>query len=104
MTQNLYITGAESGSGKSVIVLAMMEYFSGHTGKTGFFRPVTRSGEQRDQLIHLVTQRYQIDSAYEDLYGCSNDVARQLIAEDRYDELLKRAVRGNRLLRRLCGS
>ena len=98
MTQNLYITGAEHGSGKSVIVLAMMEYFSGHTGKTGFFRPVTRSGEQRDQLIHLVTQRYQIDSAYEDLYGCSSDVARRLIAEDRYDELLKRILEKYRRL------
>ena len=43
MAQNLYITGAEHGSGKSVIVLAMMDYFSGHTGKVGFFRPVTRS-------------------------------------------------------------
>ncbi|NHZ69906.1 MAG: phosphate acetyltransferase [Thermotogales bacterium] len=92
MAQNLYVTGAEHGSGKSVIVLAMMEYFSGHTGKVGFFRPVTSSGEQHDQLIHLVTQRYQIDSAYEDLYGCTSDVARQLIAEDRYDELLKRIL------------
>jgi len=98
MAQNLYITGAEHGSGKSVIVLAMMDYFSGHTGKVGFFRPVTRSDSQHDQLIHLVMQRYQIDSAYEDLYGCTSDVARQLIAEDRYDELLKRVLEKYRRL------
>ncbi len=76
----------------------MMEYFSGHTGKTGFFRPVTHGGEQPDQLIHLVTQRYQIDSAYEELYGCSDDVARRLITEDRYDELLKRILEKYRRL------
>ncbi|HHJ16226.1 MAG TPA: phosphate acetyltransferase [Gammaproteobacteria bacterium] len=92
MAQDLYVTGAEQGSGKSVIVLAMMEYFSGNTGKAGIFRPVTRSDEQHDQLIHLITQRYRIDSPYEDLYGCSSDVARRLIAEDRYDELLKQIL------------
>ncbi len=92
MTQDLYVTGAEQGSGKSVIVLAMMEYFSGNTGKVGIFRPVIRSDEQHDQLLHLITQRYRIDSAYEDLYGCSSDAARQLIAEDRYDELLKQIL------------
>jgi len=92
MAQDLYVTGAEQGSGKSVIVLAMMEYFSGNTGKVGIFRPVTRSDEQHDPLIHLITQRYRIDSAYEDLYGCSSDVARRLIEEDRYDELLKQIL------------
>ncbi len=98
MAQNLYISGAERGSGKSVIVLAMMEYFSGHAGKVGFFRPVTHSGEQHDKLIHLITHRYQIDSAYEDLYGCTNDVARQLIADNHYDELLKRILEKYRRL------
>jgi len=92
MTQNLYITGAEHGSGKSVIVLAMTEYFFGHTGKVGFFRPVTAGGQEQDRLTHLVTQRYQIESAYEDLYGCTADVARQLVSEDKYDELLKRIL------------
>jgi len=37
MTQNLYVTGAERGSGKSIIVLAMMDILSGHDGRIGFF-------------------------------------------------------------------
>lgn len=98
MAQNLYVTGAESGSGKSVIVLAMMEYFSGHTDRVGFFRPVTSDGEQRDELIHLITGRYRIDAGYEELYGCTSDIARQLIAEDRYDELLKKILEKYRSL------
>ncbi|MGD8672113.1 MAG: AAA family ATPase, partial [Thiogranum sp.] len=40
MAQNIYITGAEQGSGKSVVVLAMMETLSGHGDTPGFFRPV----------------------------------------------------------------
>lgn len=98
MPQNIYITGAEHGSGKSVIVLAMMEYFSGNIGKTGFFRPIIHDHEPCDPLIELITQRYQIDSAHEDLYGCRSDTARQLLAEDRYDELLKRILEKYRRL------
>jgi len=100
VSQDLYITGAGRGSGKSVIALAIMEYFSGHTGKMGFFRPVIYSNEKPDPLIQLVTQRYQIDSAYESLYGCNSDVARELINEDRYDELIKRILEKYRHLQK----
>ena len=102
MTQNLYITGAERGSGKSVIVLAMMEFLSGRGGQVGFFRPVIRSAEQQDPLIELITKRYQLDWPYEEMYGCSADVARELIAADRYDELLKTVLVRYRRLQAKC--
>ncbi len=98
MRQNVYISGAERGSGKSVIVLAMMDYFSGHNGNVGFFRPVTRVDARHDPLIHLVMERYSIDAPCEDLYGCSSDTARELIAAGRYDELLKRVLEKYRRL------
>lgn len=102
MTQNLYITGAERGSGKSVIVLAMMEMLCGHAGKVGFFRPVVHSGGQWDSLIHLIVERYQLDWPYEDMVGCSSEVARELIAANRYDELLKRILVQYRKLQAKC--
>lgn len=34
--QNIYVTGAEQGSGKSIIMLAMMDMLSGYAGKIGF--------------------------------------------------------------------
>ena len=61
MTQNLYVTGAERGSGKSVIVLAMMDILSGHAGRVGFFRPVIRSPAVPDDLVHLISECYQLD-------------------------------------------
>ena len=102
MTQNLYITGAERGSGKSIIVLAIMEMLSGHGGKIGFFRPVIRAGESRDELIDLIAKRYQLDWSYQDMYGCTTDVARELIAADRYDELLKRILARYREVQATC--
>ena len=92
MTQNIYIAGAEQGSGKSVIVLAMMELLSGHVGKVGFFRPVIRVGSDRDSLIDLISSRYQLDSPYEAMYGCTTDEAHELIVAGDYDVLLKKIL------------
>ncbi|MGB5455004.1 MAG: phosphate acetyltransferase [Gammaproteobacteria bacterium] len=102
MTQDLYITGAERGSGKSVIVLTIMEMLSGHGGKIGFFRPVIRAGEPQDELIDLIAARYQLEWPYEDMYGCDSDVARELIGADRYDELLKIILGKYRHLQATC--
>jgi len=102
MTQNLYVTGAERGSGKSVIVLAMMDILSGHDGRIGFFRPVIRSPESHDELAQLISERYQLDFPPEAMYGCTSDVARELIAADRYADLLKVVLEKFRLLESQC--
>ena len=102
MKQNIYITGAGHGSGKSVIVLAMMEFLSGHGDKVGFFRPVIRSDEQYDPLIQLIAERYQLDLAYEEMYGCSSSEARELMTANRDDELLKRILAKYRSLQTKC--
>ena len=83
--QNFYITGAEHSSGKSIIILAMMEKLAGHTGKVGFFRPVITAVGQ-DPLTRLITERYELDLPCEETYGCSSDVARELITANRSDE------------------
>ena len=89
MAQNLYIAGAEYGSGKSLIVLAIMELLSGRSDKVGIFRPVIRTAPEQDALLHLVTTRYQLDLPRDALYGCTLDTARDLIAANRYADLVK---------------
>jgi phosphate acetyltransferase len=89
MTHNLYISGAEQGSGKSVIALAVVELLSGYAEKVGIFRPVVRSTPQEDNLLRLITTRYHLDYPPESLYGVNLETARELIKADRYDELLR---------------
>jgi phosphate acetyltransferase len=38
--QSIYIAGAGSGSGKSVVVLGFMELLSAANRRVGFFRPI----------------------------------------------------------------
>jgi phosphate acetyltransferase len=89
LTQNIYITGAEQGSGKSVIMLGMMEMLSGHAEKVGFFRPIVHKSDEKDELIQLITYRYQLDWPYPSLYGCTDEEAHRLLSENRYADLLK---------------
>ncbi len=54
----LYVTGAEYGSGKSVVVLAIMDILAGLSERIGLFRPVIKTAPDDDALLHLVTTRY----------------------------------------------
>ena len=58
MSKNLYIAAAEAETGKSMIVLGIMDFLSRYVDKIGFFRPVVRSGKVIDNhidLFHRVT-------------------------------------------------
>ncbi len=102
MTQNIYIAGVEQGSGKSAIVLTLMELLSGETSKLGFFRPLVHGNVEEDQLIKLVVDRYHLKTPYEAMYGCTTEKARELLASNQYDELLKIILRTYKNLENQC--
>ena len=102
MNQGIYIVGAEPRSGKSVIVLGMMEMLSGRMGKVGFFRPVVRDERKPDNITTLIIKRYGLDLSYEKLYGCGYDMARDMFSRNRDEDLLKMILGKYRDLEREC--
>ena len=102
MSQGIYITSAEPGSGKSIIVLGVMEMLSGRMGKTGIFRPIVQDEKKPDALVELIFKRYGLDMPYEKIYGCGYDVARDMLASDRVDDLFKMILGKYRELEREC--
>ena len=90
--KSIYIFGAEPQSGKSVVLLGIMELLSRHVQKLGFFRPLVREEETRDDAVRLITERYQIPFPDRVRYGMTLETARLLVGEEKYDELLKRIV------------
>ena len=102
MSQGVYIAGTEARNGKSVVVLALMEHLAGHGRRTGFFRPVIRSEEGRDSLIHLIHTRYMLEFPYEAMYGCTIETARTLITEGRTNELYGLILEKYKALEKQC--
>ena len=86
MSKSVYITGTGPGSGKSVVVLGMMELLARHGRKIGFFRPVVRDAGS-DNLIALITSRHNLKTPRESMYGATYASAQDLITRDKQDEL-----------------
>ena len=91
MSRNLYIAAIEPGSGKSLVLLGMMELLSKRVEKLGFFRPVIHSHDEPDNDIELICKRYHLEPQVCQ-YALVAEEARQLIADGQTDELLKRVI------------
>ncbi|NEX22593.1 phosphate acetyltransferase [Thiorhodococcus mannitoliphagus] len=100
--QSIYIAGAGSGSGKSVVVLGIMEMLSAVNRRVGFFRPFAPRGAEPDNLTALIRSRYELPFPPEMLYGCTVETARQLIGSGHYEELLKLIMNKFKMLEERC--
>ncbi|NLI80323.1 MAG: phosphate acetyltransferase [Deltaproteobacteria bacterium] len=87
MSRSVYIAGTGPGSGKSVVVLGMMELLARHGRKVGFFRPVIKETTHPDSLTALALSHCGITGSRDTMHGVTIDRARDLISRGREDEL-----------------
>jgi phosphate acetyltransferase len=102
MGKNVYIATMEPQSGKSVVLLGLMEMLSRRIQNIGIFRPIVRAGEKKDGYIELVQKRYKLKFDYEDLYACTHQEARDLLGTGQYEALVKKMVDKYKSLERRC--
>ncbi|MDV6034064.1 MAG: phosphate acetyltransferase [Phycisphaera sp. RhM] len=89
MAKNLYIAASEPDSGKSLVVLGIMELLSRRVERLGFFRPIIRSHGKRDNDTELLLNRYSLDQDYEDSYAVTSDDAQAIATEKGLSVLLR---------------
>ncbi len=97
--KSIYIFGAEPRSGKSVVLLGLVELLSRQTAKMGFFRPLVREAGGSDDAIRLISTRYPLLSVD---YGMTCEEGRALVSEEKYNELLKRILEKCRSVESEC--
>lgn len=102
MAQGIYVASAESQTDKAIVVLGMMELLWHQTQKVGFFRPIIKDEQDLDPMIHLVKSRYNLKFAYDEMYGFTHDIARDMIAANRYDEFQKLIIEKYKKLEAQC--
>ena len=102
MAKGLYIAGTEPRSGKSVVVFGIVDMLSGKMDKIGLFRPIVNNDKQPDSIIHLISQRYNLAIPYERMYGCTYELAREMLAQDREEDLLKLIMEKYKALEEEC--
>ncbi len=91
MSKSLYITTTKGRSGKSAIVLGIMQLLLRDLHKVGFFRPVIDVAENtiKDHDIDLVLSHFYLGINYEDTYAYTMAEAKKLIKAGKQDELLE---------------
>ncbi|MBV7440939.1 phosphate acetyltransferase [Weeksellaceae bacterium TAE3-ERU29] len=74
MNKGLYISTLEPRSGKSMIVLGLMQALLGRMAKVAYFKPI--SGEdntERDNHIETIIDYFKLNSSYEESYAVTRD-------------------------------
>ena len=94
MAKSLYITTTKGKSGKSSIVLGIMQLLLRDLHKVGFFRPVIDVADDatKDPDIDLVLSHFHLGLKYEDTYAFTMSEAKELIKSGKQDELLEQIL------------
>ena len=71
MTKGVYIAAVEEHSGKSLIVLGLMDAILNYLPNVGYFKPVitVNDKQEKDPHIQLILKRFNMSISYEDAYG-----------------------------------
>jgi len=76
VAQSIYITSTEGLSGKSTIVLGVLDALSRSTPRVGVFRAIARSIDERDYVLEMLLDHIGVDLDYEEAVGVTYDDVR----------------------------
>ena len=71
MATRIYVTSAEGGTGKSTIAVGLLETLKGSVARVGVFRPISRSGPERDYVLEMLLEHASATLEYDACVGTS---------------------------------
>jgi phosphate acetyltransferase len=100
MTNSLFISTAEAGSGKALVSLGIIELLLRRTTRVHFFRPLIQAPESalagdddKDEDIELIINHFDLKQTYEESYGLRSREAQELITQHRTDDVIETIIR-----------
>ncbi|CCO22461.1 phosphate acetyltransferase [Maridesulfovibrio hydrothermalis] len=90
MSKSLYIAATEARSGKSAIVLGVMQLLLTHLRKVAIFRPIIHDNYQgRDHDIDLILRHFKLPQDYETTYAYTQSEATRLLNDGKHSLLME---------------
>jgi len=77
VAQSIYITSTEGLSGKSTIVLGVIDALTRVTPKVGVFRAIARSTSERDYVLEMLLDHVGVELKYDECVGVTYDDVRR---------------------------
>jgi phosphate acetyltransferase len=90
MTKAIYVTTLESHSGKSLVVLGLMQLLLGKMAKVGYFRPVIDDIKEGgiDNHINTVISHFNLDIPVNEAYALTKSQVVEMFNEGRQGDIL----------------
>lgn len=90
MSKSLYIAATEARSGKSAIVLGVMQLLLTHLRKVAIFRPIIHDNLRgRDHDIDLILRHFKLSQDYESTYAYTQSEATRLLNDGKHSLLME---------------
>ena len=104
MANSLYITPTETRSGKSLIVLGIMQLLLKDIRIVGFFRPIINppASGGKDHDIDLVLSNFYIGLQYEETYAYTLEEAKQMVNSGRQAQMMETILNKYKALEEKC--
>ncbi|GAB1410217.1 phosphate acetyltransferase [Desulfovibrionales bacterium] len=103
MAKNLYITATEARSGKSAIVLGVMQMLLRDIRRVGFFRPIINSdSDRKDHDIDLVLSQFYLGLQYNETYALTMRQAKELVNAGQHSLLIEKIINKYKELESKC--
>ena len=90
MNKGIYVATIEANSGKSVVVLGLMQMLLGKTAKVGYFRPIIDDlpNNQQDNHINTVVSHFELDINYKKCFAYTRNQVLNLYNQGRSGEVI----------------
>src|SRR5690349_6725278 len=94
MTRTVFIASAEPYSGKSLVVLGLMNMLLGKAQKIGYFKPIINSSptDKKDAHIQTVIEHFSLQVKYEDAYAYTRQQAMQYLESGTQSEMMEAII------------
>lgn len=94
MSKSLYIAATEARSGKSAIVLGVMQLLLTHLRKVAIFRPIINDNFHggRDHDIDLILRHFKLNQEYEQTYAYTLSEAMRMMNDGKHSLLLENTL------------
>lgn len=94
MSKSLYIASMESRSGKSAVVLGVMQLLLTHLRKVAIFRPIINDNfkGERDHDIDLMLRHFKLSQEYEETYAYTLSEAMKMLNAGQESLLLENTL------------
>jgi phosphate acetyltransferase len=94
MSKSLYIAATEARSGKSAIVLGVMQLLRAHVRRVAIFRPIISDQVDHgpDHDIDLMLRHFKLDMTYDRAYAYTLSEARRMLNEGQHSLLLENTL------------